>query len=417
MSRLVLWTLRRLPDEALLTEGDSRTAAGLSWLRSLRWIAVGAQLLIVPAGLHRGWLQPELLPPYAVVVGALCLFNLPGKRPVHAHWLTFELCVDVLGLAILLLLSGGGWNPLTPLLLLHISLAALLLNGSGSTAVIATVVGATGALSLYPPFSPATLLPGEDLMSIALVGTVLWSLVRWLSGTLEAHRQLLAIARERERRIDSLRALGVLATGYSHSLASPLNTLRLRLDRLCERTPADPDVAAGLEALDECEVILRVMAGTTLDPEQLSASMTPVGPLVERVVGSWAQETRRRVLLPVAEDGGTKVPPLPFIQSLLNLLDNAARASSDTPEAEIQIRVEQLPEGLAITVADSGPGWPPHLRKNLTRPFVTGWSGVGLGLYNVRTLAEALGGSLELTDRPGGGACATLTIPRSEAHA
>ena len=38
-------------------------------------------------------------------------------------------------------------------------------------------------------------------------------------------------------------------------------------------------------------------------------------------------------------------------------------------------------------------------------------SGVGLGLYNVKTLAAALGGALLFEDRPGGGACATLLIP------
>jgi len=52
------------------------------------------------------------------------------------------------------------------------------------------------------------------------------------------------------------------------------------------------------------------------------------------------------------------------------------------------------------------------VRTHLGEPFVTTRpGGVGLGLYFAYTLAETVGGRLELDDAPGGGAIARLVLP------
>ena len=76
-------------------------------------------------------------------------------------------------------------------------------------------------------------------------------------------------------------------------------------------------------------------------------------------------------------------------------------------------------ETLALTVSDTGPGVPDHLRTRLFEPFFStksgrATSGMGLGLTLVRRATMALGGTVELQDGSrdgGGGAVFVVHIP------
>lgn len=71
----------------------------------------------------------------------------------------------------------------------------------------------------------------------------------------------------------------------------------------------------------------------------------------------------------------------------------------------------------ALTIADSGPGFPPDLRERLFQPFAAGerGSGSGLGLAICGEIVRTLGGSISLEDRLAGGRTvgldATVRVP------
>lgn len=75
-----------------------------------------------------------------------------------------------------------------------------------------------------------------------------------------------------------------------------------------------------------------------------------------------------------------------------------------------------------VAVHDSGPGVAPEMRQRLFTPFATGRAqGLGLGLTLSQSLAESMGGSLELAASaatpPQGGARFELLLPAAHGPA
>ncbi|MDQ1446268.1 MAG: two-component system, OmpR family, sensor histidine kinase MtrB, partial [Acidimicrobiaceae bacterium] len=74
-----------------------------------------------------------------------------------------------------------------------------------------------------------------------------------------------------------------------------------------------------------------------------------------------------------------------------------------TPDDDVEIHVADRGPGVGRMDVSSMPGSVP--RRGDSEPG-------SLGLYLVYRLAASLGGTLELADRPGGGAMATLRLPQ-----
>ncbi len=412
-----------LLEPPLARVGDGN-AAKLGWLVRLRWIALVAQSLSIVPALRFDLLERERVPVFFAVVAALALLNavtgqrLRAGREVSAINLGAQLFADIAALSTLLALSGGAWNPLVPLLFFHAGLGALLLEARVSLAFFWSLVACLALVQAFghvPPglaaarVAPAVLFPAQFL-----VAGVFWLFTTWLSHTLVALQTQVHAGREQKGRIDRLRAVGALAAGLSHEFATPLNTAMLKLDRLARKLDLDAEstLHEAREALVRCGDILRQMAGSQLRPDGLRLEVGDVADLVEQVCAGLRAEEPAVPLRFRRERGSALVvlPAIAFTQAVLNLIENALEES--TPEAPVEVDVRGTPEHVEIEVRDHGPGWPAIVRAHLGEPFVTTRpAGVGLGLYFAYTLAETVGGRLELDDTPGGGAIARLVLP------
>jgi signal transduction histidine kinase len=105
-----------------------------------------------------------------------------------------------------------------------------------------------------------------------------------------------------------------------------------------------------------------------------------------------------------------------LLQIVGNLIANALRWTPPGGSVEVSVRAER---GRALVdVDDNGPGVPVETRELIFRPFVSqDVQGTGLGLAVASELAAVMGGSLRVTDRPGGGARFTLELPLLHAGA
>ncbi|MEI8050292.1 MAG: HAMP domain-containing sensor histidine kinase [Actinomycetes bacterium] len=225
-------------------------------------------------------------------------------------------------------------------------------------------------------------------------------------------------------RIDSVMAVQRrLLSDVSHQLKTPMTVMRGHLEVL-DRTGIDNptevrhtlDVVLG--ELDHMRVLIDqlLLLGSALEPDL--ASLGPVD--LRAFMGDLAAAAEvlgdRRVELGRVPDVVIIVDEAKLRGAILNLVDNAVRATGDDDVIELGVLHDGSGE-ISLQVADSGPGIAPLDRPKVLerfgRPDTETRSGSGLGLAIVATVAEAHGGRLELGTSSHGGLCASIVLPGS----
>ncbi len=112
-----------------------------------------------------------------------------------------------------------------------------------------------------------------------------------------------------------------------------------------------------------------------------------------------------------------------LIQVMLNLVRNAIDAVAGLPEPRVVVETGVASIRLRaaggrtrplarVSILDNGPGIPEPMVQRLFTPFATSKPhGTGLGLAISRRIVEAHGGRIEVRNRSGGGAEATVFVP------
>lgn len=116
------------------------------------------------------------------------------------------------------------------------------------------------------------------------------------------------------------------------------------------------------------------------------------------------------------------VQPQRLRSIIVNLLSNAIE---HTPSGgRVELAATRTPNSLAVSIADTGKGIAPEHVPHVFEPFYraddarTSHSGhLGLGLFLVRTHAEAMGGTCTVESQPGRGSRFTVTLPQPETAA
>ncbi|HET7704230.1 MAG TPA: HAMP domain-containing sensor histidine kinase [Candidatus Limnocylindrales bacterium] len=211
----------------------------------------------------------------------------------------------------------------------------------------------------------------------------------------------------------------------SHQLRTPLTTIRANLDLARRQDVPDEDRRAILaDARDEAERMARLVtdllalaradSGARLDvaPVELDAVVVEA---VRRQAQAASHVKMTVSVAPALVDGDRD-----RLADLLGvLLDNAARYTPDGGSVDTELSIN---DGLAVLrVSDTGIGLTDEDRRRVFERLYRGTrarglrpSGTGLGLAIARWIVESHGGTIELTNRDGGGARATIMLPLHE---
>jgi two-component system sensor histidine kinase KdpD len=176
---------------------------------------------------------------------------------------------------------------------------------------------------------------------------------------------------------------------------------------------------------ESLEKLIRLVENL-LDMSRLQAGALGMHPQLLSVVEAIPRaiddvgEAARYVAVRVPDDiAEVRADPGLLERILVNILANAVRYSpAGTPPT---VTVSEHANMVEVRVIDRGPGIPVEDRERVFLPFQRlgdrdNETGVGLGLALSRGLAEAMGGTLQPENTPGGGLTMTLALPAVDAQ-
>jgi two-component system sensor histidine kinase KdpD len=313
------------------------------------------------------------------------------------------------------------------------SLVLRLRESFGMTSVLLrqgeeTVAIATDPLAAHEHDERTTLPLGENAQ-IELLGHALEPSDRRILGAFVSQLESALVQRRLTTEAEGAKPLAeadklrsALLAAVSHDLRRPLASATAAVSSLrsSDVKLAPADRAELLATADESLMALGTLVTDLLDVTRLQAGVIGVAlapTAIDDVVGGALDELR----LPPGDVtlDLTAVPTVDADAALLqravvNLLSNAIRYSpAGAPPA---LASSQFGDHVQLRVIDRGPGIPQDKRDDVFVPFqrlgdVDNSAGIGLGLSLSKGFVEAMGGSLEAEDTPGGGLTMVIELP------
>ncbi len=210
-----------------------------------------------------------------------------------------------------------------------------------------------------------------------------------------------------------------VARRMAHEIKNPLTPIKLSTERFLRKwRQGDEDIGRIIEQsaqtiIREVESLQRMVNEFSRLGRMPRLSREPVElkGLLEETLSLYSGY-RRRMTLRFEDD----VPPVEidreqFKRAVINLVDNAVKATSDGGEISLAVAVEG-DERVRIEIADSGVGIPEADKERLFTPyFSTRKEGTGLGLAIVHRIIGEHGGTIRVRDNKPKGTVFTVEIP------
>jgi signal transduction histidine kinase len=226
---------------------------------------------------------------------------------------------------------------------------------------------------------------------------------------------------ERTERL--MKGMRTVTDSIAHDLRTPLNRLRNRLEGVVARMGSEHEAGEIEAAVGETDTLISTFNALLLIAEaEAGVAREAMGPVdlpavvegISELYGPVAEE--KGVTLEVAPSGAARIDGNKslILQALANLVDNAIKY---TPAGgTVKVSVQDTAAGVALSVADNGPGIAETDRARVLERFVRletsrNSPGTGLGLSLVAAVARLHDAKFELSDNAPG-LKATLVFAR-----
>jgi signal transduction histidine kinase len=410
-------TLDRLPTPNIRAIFQAKAVVGLSVI-ALGWIPTLGGVEVARAA-------------EASLVGLLIL--LPNfvvalrKADPPPALLALCLAVDVIGITVAIHIAGGLELTGGPIgYVVVIGLAGIVLS---ERAAALTALGCAGAFTAMVWAEQqgvlafrGTVIRSSDLRiaNTAIVDVSLFAAAAVVMYAVRQVRSIYQIAEQLRR--ESVRAL-------SHDLKNPLGAIQGYAEILGEAAPEERAEWARRvhgAAQDALSLVHNVLDAAALEGRPMTPNWSPTDlhRIIERVADLYGPAADRKdIRLSTATSGKPAIIDADaelLARALGNLVSNAIKYTPEGGTVSLEAGLDD--DAAWLAVRDTGPGISAAEREQLFREFSRGKSGrgtegTGLGLYIVRGITEAHGGTVHLESEVGAGSTFTMRLPiRSVEH-
>ena len=317
--------------------------------------------------------------------------------------------------------------------LLALDAFALCDNDLSKLGITGTSLCKTESCTYYPIHASNTVYGAIGIQSTKTVdafeNSILLSILGECALALESERN----AREKEASAilaeqEKLRA-NLLRT-ISHDLRTPLTSISGNADNLLANDEVfDIETRRQIytDIRDDSEWLISLVENllSISRMEDGKSDIRMSAELVSDVIDEAVRRTEKNASehkLTVKESDGILLARMDarlIVQVLINLIDNAIKYTEDG--SEIKISAAEKDNKIAITVADNGHGIADEIKPRVFDMFYTGAEKIvdsrrslGLGLALCKSIVNAHGGEITVSDNKPHGAVFTFTLPKEE---
>ena len=388
-------------------------------------IAFLAVLMIVLArlGVYVPSEGPRLWVCLAWLVPQLVVVAWPGDLPRSLLWVT--VAADVVALSVSIHFAGGVEAVSGPMAYLALIVfagvvlneQAALLSALGSTAAYAFIVWAEQG-GILGHTAPYTRPPDRQVSAVIAVSVGLLAM-----GFIVMY----AVQRLRRTHHEIEQARTEAISALAHDVRNPLTIVQGFAAILADEiaSPTHRDYLRGIQrGTEDALNLMRTVLDASIEEEW---PLVPhweelnLNQLVEEVLEPYQLTASERQLTLRSELSHETLvvhaDPALLRRAVGNLLSNAFKF---TPAGgHVEVTTARHNTQARVSVRDTGSGIAPHEQGMLFQKFRRSSSGrdvsgIGLGLYIVRRIAEAHGGSVHLESQVGAGSTFTIDIPAAQ---
>jgi two-component system sensor histidine kinase RegB len=381
-------------------------------------------------------------------------FRLEEQTPVTEKEIFIQLVMDVFAITALLYPTGGASNPIIWVYLLPLMITAIMLPPIYAWYMVILTTTMYTMLMVYniplPSIAPhlshssemtfsnishleilekAHVMRDQNYFNLHIFG--MWfgfvfsaGLVAFfvveLAKTLKSRERSLAEARENALRNERIVALGTLAASAAHDMGTPLGTMAILTHEIaqdyhyCNHPDLYEKISIIEEQINRCKDALSVMSASAGEMRAESGNVMLVSDYLDSVITQWrTHNVRTKLHFFIDSDVNLKreiIAERTLTHAFINILNNAAQATN--VDLGIEFHATWDREVAIIKICDFGAGFPKDFIKFVgQQPVVSGKNGLGVGLFLSYSTLQRLGGKLEFSNQPEGGAVVTITLP------
>jgi signal transduction histidine kinase len=223
--------------------------------------------------------------------------------------------------------------------------------------------------------------------------------------------------------LELLAERGAMAASIAHELNNYLGMILggVQLTQIAVARANMERAAQCLDRLCECAAQMERFTAGLMDRGRLDTRReeTDLNAVITDVISfATAQRRFKRIKFDLrieADLPKCEIDREQITQVLLNLINNAADAITETGRTDGRISVETAADADAVTmtVADNGPGMTPEVQAKLFREqLTTKPTGHGYGLVTCAAIIANHQGTVDVRSAPGHGTAMTIRIPQ-----